>query len=209
MTPNENTQAEREDILQDLHNELYRAQTTDNPVVLLEAVGRARLLLSRYRAALSAPPAAECDHEWVSARNKYVTSGEICAKLCGAIRAEQPAADEHEAFNAGCTQALRAAGKAYLRTCAACKLGPCKFFKATARAAPAAASGRYEIAEPDALAAQQAPAQPPRQGGARGLTDDQIADLWMYRKSLHDGNLMLQLRDFARAIERAHGIGER
>lgn len=50
-----------------------------------------------------------------------------------------------------------------------------------------------------------APAQPPRQGGARGLTDDQIADLWMYRKSLHDGNLMLQLRDFARAIERAQG----
>lgn len=147
MTPNENTQAEREDILQDLHNELYRAQTTDNPVVLLEAVGRARLLLSRYRAALSAPPAAECDHEWVSARNKYVTSGEICAKLCGAIRAEQPAADEHEAFNAGCTQALRAAGKAYLRTCAACKLGPCKFFKATARAAPAAASGAVVVTD--------------------------------------------------------------
>lgn len=104
MTPNENTQAEREDILQDLHNELYRAQTTDNPVVLLEAVGRARLLLSRYRAALSAPPAAECDHEWVSARNKYITSGEICAKLCGAIRTEgsatpvaavaQPVADD-------------------------------------------------------------------------------------------------------------------
>lgn len=29
---------------------------------------------------------AECEHEWVDARNKYVESGEICRK-CRAIRA--------------------------------------------------------------------------------------------------------------------------
>ncbi len=29
----------------------------------------------------------ECDHEWVSARNEVVKSGEMCAKMCGAIRA--------------------------------------------------------------------------------------------------------------------------
>lgn len=30
--------------------------------------------------------APKCDHQWVDARNQYVTSGEICAKLCGAVR---------------------------------------------------------------------------------------------------------------------------
>lgn len=35
------------------------------------------------------------------------------------------------------------------------------------------------------------------------LTNDQIDDLWLYRSSIHDGELMPQLRDFARAIEKA------
>ena len=41
---------------------------------------------------------------------------------------------------------------------------------------------------------------------AEPLSDDKIADLWLYRRSIHDGDLILQLRDFARAIEAAHGI---
>lgn len=40
--------------LQDLHNQLYRAQITDDPQVLVDAIGKARLILSRYRAALPA-----------------------------------------------------------------------------------------------------------------------------------------------------------
>lgn len=35
------------------------------------------------------------------------------------------------------------------------------------------------------------------------LTDDQIRDLWLSRPNLHGGDLMLQLRDFARSIEDA------
>lgn len=41
------------DELQELHNELYRAQTTDSPDVLTRAIGKARLLLSRYRESLT------------------------------------------------------------------------------------------------------------------------------------------------------------
>jgi hypothetical protein len=32
------------------------------------------------------------------------------------------------------------------------------------------------------------------------MTDEQIDDLWIHRPSIHDGQLMPQLRDFARAI---------
>lgn len=39
------------------------------------------------------------------------------------------------------------------------------------------------------------------------LWDYEIDRLWMQRVDLHDGHLLPQLRDFARAIERAHGIG--
>ena len=46
------------DLLQDLHNELYRAQTTDSVDVLTRAIGKARLLLSHYRATLAIPSAA-------------------------------------------------------------------------------------------------------------------------------------------------------
>jgi hypothetical protein len=41
----------------------------------------------------------------------------------------------------------------------------------------------------------------------RELTDYEIERFWLLRSELHDGELMPQLRDFARAIERAHGIG--
>ena len=43
------------DLLQNLHNELYRAQTTDSVEILTKAVGKARLLLSRYRDSLAQP----------------------------------------------------------------------------------------------------------------------------------------------------------
>lgn len=35
------------------------------------------------------------------------------------------------------------------------------------------------------------------------MTNDQIDGLWLHRPSIHDGELMPQLRDFARAIEKA------
>ena len=41
---------------------------------------------------------------------------------------------------------------------------------------------------------------------AKPLSDGQIADLWLYRRNIHDGDLMLQMRDFARAVEAAHGV---
>ena len=41
----------------------------------------------------------------------------------------------------------------------------------------------------------------------RLLTDYEIDRFWLMRSDLHNGELMPQLRDFARAIERAHGIG--
>lgn len=34
------------------------------------------------------------------------------------------------------------------------------------------------------------------------LTDDEIENTWIYRPSVYGGDLMLQLRDFARAIEK-------
>lgn len=40
-------------------------------------------------------------------------------------------------------------------------------------------------------------------GDASQLTDEQIDHLWLTRHSLHGGDLMLQLRDFARAVESA------
>ena len=40
----------------------------------------------------------------------------------------------------------------------------------------------------------------------RPLWDYEIDRFWMQRLELHDGHLLPQLRDFARAIERAHGI---
>ncbi|QRF60189.1 hypothetical protein [Variovorax paradoxus] len=43
------------DLLQDLHNELYRAQTTDSVDVLTRSIGKARLLLSLYRDSLAQP----------------------------------------------------------------------------------------------------------------------------------------------------------
>ena len=50
-----------------------------------------------------------------------------------------PEEQEREAFDpvpfsAGCTVALRNTGKPYPRTCKACGLGPCKFFKEEKRA---------------------------------------------------------------------------
>ena len=47
---------------------------------------------------------------------------------------------------------------------------------------------------------------PPQQ--RKPLTDYEIDRFWMNRPNLHDGELLPQLRDFARAIERAHGIVE-
>lgn len=42
-----------------------------------------------YRAAPVQQEAVEaCDHEWIPLRNEKITSGEICAKLCGATRRE-------------------------------------------------------------------------------------------------------------------------
>ena len=41
----------------------------------------------------------------------------------------------------------------------------------------------------------------------RELTEYEIERFWIQRPDLHNGDLLLQLRDFARAIERAHGIG--
>ena len=41
------------DLLQDLHNELYRAQRTESVEVLMDSIGKARLLLSRYRDSLA------------------------------------------------------------------------------------------------------------------------------------------------------------
>jgi anti-sigma factor RsiW len=41
----------------------------------------------------------------------------------------------------------------------------------------------------------------------RPLKTHEIERLWLMRTELHGGELMPQLRDFARAIERAHGIG--
>ena len=38
------------------------------------------------------------------------------------------------------------------------------------------------------------------------ITNHEIERIWLRRLYIHDGDLMLQLRDFARAIERAHGI---
>jgi hypothetical protein len=35
------------------------------------------------------------------------------------------------------------------------------------------------------------------------LSDDKICNLWLCRKNIHNGDLMLQLHDFARAIEAA------
>jgi hypothetical protein len=32
------------------------------------------------------------------------------------------------------------------------------------------------------------------------MTDEQIDDLWIRRKDIHNGELMPQLRDFARAV---------
>lgn len=49
-------------MLQELHNELYRAQITDHLDTLFAAITKSRILLSRYRAALSAPPAKWCAH---------------------------------------------------------------------------------------------------------------------------------------------------
>ena len=40
----------------------------------------------------------------------------------------------------------------------------------------------------------------------RPLWDYEIDRLWLQRPDLHDGELLQQLRDFARAIERAHSI---
>lgn len=39
------------------------------------------------------------------------------------------------------------------------------------------------------------------------LTEDEIGKLWINRIHLYDGNLTKQLLDFAREIERKHGIG--
>ncbi len=52
------TSEDASDALQDLHNELYRAQTTNSPDVLAKAIGKARILLSRYRATIATSPAA-------------------------------------------------------------------------------------------------------------------------------------------------------
>lgn len=38
------------------------------------------------------------------------------------------------------------------------------------------------------------------------LSDEEIAEFWLHRKNIHGGDLMLQLRDYARAIERAATI---
>ena len=50
------------------------------------------------------------------------------------------------------------------------------------------------------------PAHQPQQ--RQPLTDYEIDRFWMNRPNLHDGELLPQLHDFARAVERAHGIGE-
>lgn len=55
-------------------------------------VGEGAEIMDAYEAACHAycvVPVDVCEHVWVSARNEVVESGEICAKLCGAIRAEQ------------------------------------------------------------------------------------------------------------------------
>jgi len=55
------TSEDASDALQNLHNELYRAQTTDSLEVQARAIGKARILLSRYRDALAqTAPAQQC-----------------------------------------------------------------------------------------------------------------------------------------------------
>lgn len=68
-------------------------------------VGEGSEIMDAYEAACHAHcgvPVDVCEHVWVSARNEVVESGEICAKLCGAIRAEQAPASPPAA--AGLTQ---------------------------------------------------------------------------------------------------------
>ena len=56
------------------------------------------LLLEDYERHLADEAKVQaCDHQWVSARNQYIQSGEICAKLCGAIRSEQPQVNKDKA----------------------------------------------------------------------------------------------------------------
>ena len=39
------------------------------------------------------------------------------------------------------------------------------------------------------------------------ITKYDVHRLWLGRMDRHDGDLLLQLQDFARAVEQAHGIG--
>lgn len=65
----------------------------------------------------------------------------------------------------------------------------------------------YRLTLPPPTPAWQIPlyASPPKR---KPLDESAIAGLWIRRPSIHNGDLELQLRDFARLIERAHGIGD-
>ena len=81
-------------LLQDLHNELHLAQRTESVDVLLKSIGKARLLLARYRDSLAAPGAAIAAREvdeatamkggrWVSADDIEHMTGELLSLVTG------------------------------------------------------------------------------------------------------------------------------
>lgn len=70
------------------YQDLVQAEIDDHVFKLGEGYRPYRLKhmrekLSKIQALLSP---VGCQHEWLDARNSVITSGEICAKMCGAIR---------------------------------------------------------------------------------------------------------------------------
>ena len=96
--------------------------------------------------------------------------------------AEQPAPQDST-----CSNALRAQGKAYPRTCKKCGLGPC--VELAQQALDKMAENARELGL-DYEPAQQEP-----------LTDEQIDRLWSQSLADTEGETYLPLREFARAIE--------
>lgn len=88
------------DLLQDLHNELYRAQRTENVEVLMDSVGKARLLLARYRDSLSSAVAD------APARSLLRKSGEPLVCYCPAGVCQAP-----KGFKGPCNRAAVAEAK--------------------------------------------------------------------------------------------------
>jgi hypothetical protein len=134
-----------------------------------------------------------------------------------------PAAQPEQKQDSTCNKTLRAEGKGYPRTCRKCGKGPCIADRVQPEHEPVAqiiALGQYEFPGLEWLSADHSFRAPigtllyttPPAAQRKPLTDEQINTLRQQYGVTSDGRGIKEFTyvvDFARAIEAAHGIGEK